>query len=165
MPKPLLLFCLAALLSSAASAQVSHVILTGGPALRSFESLRVEDHDIFWGNFIAATTQRTTHLRQKYGASADVLWIVYRPSYLRRGAEDRVSYVRDVNKTLVPKYRPRIVWISSAAEAIAALNALPDHSIKTFDYFGHSTRHAFMLEYGSEIQGISTAWITLHEEN
>lgn len=99
-----------------------------------------------------------TLLRSEHGADSEIVWIVYRPSYLRRGAEDRESYVKNVQKMAV-KYRAHLKWASSAAETIAALNALPDRSVRTFAYFGHSTRHAFLLEYSGEIQGISTAWI------
>ncbi len=44
-----------------------------------------------------------------------------------------------------------------------SMRLLPSRSIHTFDFFGHSNRHAFMLDYGSEIMAISKAWI--HERD
>ena len=48
----------AALPDTQSQASQRHVILCGGPALRLWEDLRVEQdqHDRWWGNFIRAST-------------------------------------------------------------------------------------------------------------
>ena len=55
----------AALPGSNAQASQRHVILCGGPALRKWEDLRVEEdqHDRWWGNFIRASTIRIDEIR------------------------------------------------------------------------------------------------------
>jgi len=54
------------------------------------------------------------------------------------------------------------MWINSSTSIIRAINSRPARSITTFDYFGHSNKHCFLLDYSSDIMGTSTAW--LHEK-
>ncbi len=139
-----------------------HVILTGGPALRHWENLRVEKdrHDRFWGNFLAATSIRSDEIRKIYGKNASLTWIVYKPGYLSRGREDRKPYTKWVAEQAA-KRNAKLIWISTGDQAIAAINRSKD--IITFDFFGHSNRHCFMLDYGSDIMAVSQAWI--HEKD
>lgn len=141
-----------------------HVIMAGGPALQKWERLRVakRQHDKWWANFIRASTLRMDELRAQYGPDARITWIVYRPGYLTRGAEDGKPYLQSI-ESLAPKYRVQLIWVDSGPQAIAAINKRPAGSIKTFDYFGHANPHAFMLDYGNEILAVSKAWI--HERD
>ena len=70
--------------------QAEHVIVTGGPALRRWENLRVKDdrHDHWWANFVRASTLRMDEIHQAYGADAKLVWMVYQPGYQTRGRED-----------------------------------------------------------------------------
>ena len=139
-----------------------HVILTGGPALRRWENLRVERdrHDRFWGNFLAATSIRSDELRKIHGENASLTWIVYKPGYVIRGKEDHKPYAKWVAKQAA-KRNAKLIWIDTGDQAIAAINGSRD--IITFDFFGHSNRHCFMLDYGTNVMAVSQAWI--HEKD
>lgn len=141
-----------------------HVILCGGPALRKWENLRVERerHDRWWANFIRASTLRMAEIRRAYGSNAAITWIVYRPGYVARGREDGKPYTTWISQQAA-KRRVNLVWVSSGGEAISAINRHPGSSVVTFDFFGHSNKHCFLLDYSAEIMGASKAWI--HERD
>jgi hypothetical protein len=150
------------LLSGFASAD--HVIVTGGPALRKWENYRVTDdqHDRWWANFVRASTLRIAEIRQAYGSDAAIVWMVYRPGYEARGREDGKPYTTWIAEQ-ASKRRVTLVWVSSGGDLIRSINSRPRGSVQTFDYFGHSNRYAFMLDYGSDIMAVSTEW--LHERD
>ena len=141
-----------------------HVILCGGPALRQWEDLRRENeqHDRWWANFIRASTLRMSQIRLEHGEDANLVWIVYRRGYLNRANADNKPYL-DWIEALATKRSCELIWIERGEQAIEAINARSTRSIRTFDFFGHSTRHAFLLDYGSDIMAISKAWI--HEND
>ena len=141
-----------------------HVIVTGGPALRKWENLRVSDdqHDRWWANFIRASTLRMAEIRKAYGSSAPIVWMVYQPGYQTRGREDGKPYTTWI-AGLAAERRVTLVWFNSSGGFIQSLNSRPRGSIQTFDFFGHSNRYAFMFDYGNEITAVSTAW--LHERD
>jgi len=148
---------------SAFSALADHVIVTGGPALRKWENLRVpqDQHDRWWANFVRASTLRMAELRRA-DAQAPLVWMVYQPGYRTRGGEDGKPYSQWINE-LAAERRATLIWFSSGGEFIEKLNSRPRGSIRTFDFFGHSNRHAFMFDYGNDIMAVSTAW--LHERD
>lgn len=142
--------------------QAGHVIMTGGPALKRWEQLRVKPdrHDNWWANFIRASTIRFTHIRHK-SPQAKITWLVYRPGYVTRSQEDAKPYIQWI-KDLGKKYNTRLVWVDSADEAITQLNSVPKRTgelVESFYYFGHSNSHAFMLDYGNQIMAVSLEWI------
>lgn len=141
-----------------------HVIVTGGPALRQWENLRVkqDQHDRWWANFVRASTLRMEEIRRVHGPNAPLVWLVSQPGYLSRGREDGKPYTTWITE-LAAKRRATLVWFSDGGAFIRALNSRPRGSIQTFDFFGHSNRHAFMFDYGNDIMGASTSW--LHERD
>ncbi|MGA0845059.1 MAG: hypothetical protein ACO3RV_00835 [Luteolibacter sp.] len=143
-----------------------HVIVTGGPALRQWEDLRVESdrHDRWWGNYVRASTLRMAELRKTNGKNALLVWLAYRPGYRSRGAEDGKPYVEWITD-LARKRRAELVWFDDSAGFIRAMNARPARSIVSFDYFGHSNKHAFMFDYGNDIMAASVAWFHELEMN
>lgn len=145
-------------------AAADHVIVTGGPALREWENLRVQrdQHDRWWANFIRASTLRMAEIRKAYGSDAPLVWMVYRPGYEARGREDGKPYVQWISN-LASDRRATLIWFNSTGGFIQAMNSRPRNSIQTFDFFGHSNKYAFMFDYGSEIMAASTAW--LHERD
>jgi hypothetical protein len=144
--------------------QAEHVIVTGGPALRRWENLRIKDeqHDRWWANFVRASTLRMAEIHQANGADAKIVWMVYQPGYQTRGREDKSPYTTWISQ-LATKNRVTLIWITSGGGLIQAINSRPRHSITTFDFFGHSNRYAFMLDYGNEVMAVSTEW--LHERD
>jgi hypothetical protein len=145
-------------------AQAEHMIVAGGPSLRRWEDLRVPDdrHDRWWANFIRASTLRMEELIRIHGPEVKIVWIVHRKSYVARGLEDSKPYITWITGQAT-KRNVELIWINTTGELIQAINSRPRGSIKTFDFFGHSNRHAFMLDYGSEIMAVSTSW--LHERD
>jgi hypothetical protein len=141
-----------------------HVIATGGPALRKWEDLRTKEdqHDRWWANFVRASTLRMAEIRKAYGSNAPLVWIVYQPSYQARSREDGKPYTTWIAE-VAAKRNATLIWFNDSASFIRAMNSRPKGSIQTFDYFGHSNRHAFMFEYGADIMAASTAW--LHERD
>lgn len=139
-----------------------HLIVAGGPALRKWEDYRVVDdrHDRWWANFIRASTLRMAEIRLQNGKQAPLVWMVYRKGYEARGREDGKPYVKWITEQAA-KRNATLIWFSSTSDFISKHNSRPRGSVKTFDFFGHSNKHAFMFDYGSDIMAVSTSW--LHE--
>jgi len=148
--------------SSLASAE--HVILTGGCALRKWENYRVsaDQHDRWWANFIRASTLRMAEIRTAYGKDAPLVWMVYQPSYSARGREDGKAYTTWITQ-LASERRATLIWLNNGGDFIRALNSRPRGSVQTFDYFGHSNRYCFLLDYSSEVMAACVAWV--HEKD
>jgi hypothetical protein len=157
-----LLAVLSLTLSSLASAE--HVILTGGCALRKWENYRVpqDQHDRWWANFIRASTLRMAEIRTAYGKDAPLVWMVYQPSYSARGREDGKAYTTWISQ-LAAERRATLIWINNGGDFIRALNSRPRGTVQTFDYFGHSNRYCFLLDYSNEIMAACSAWV--HEKD
>jgi hypothetical protein len=141
-----------------------HVIVTGGPALRKWENLRVSEdqHDRWWANFVRAATLQMAAIRQTHGPDARLVWMVFQPGYQARGREDGKPYTTWIAEQAA-KRRATLIWFNGSGDFLQKLNSRPRGSIQTFDFFGHSNRNAFMFDYGSDIMAASTAW--LHERD
>ncbi len=152
------------LLCSATIAKADHLIIAGGPALRQWEDLRIEKdrHDRWWANFIRASSIRMDELRAAYGPTAKITWIVYKPGYQQRSREDGKPYTTWIEE-VAAKRNVSLQWITSGPAAISAMNGRPAGSVQTFDFFGHSNKHCWMLDYGTEVMAASKAWI--HEND
>ena len=148
-------------LCSAASA--TEVILTGGVALRSWENLRgPAAHDNWWANFVRASTIEISLMQQK-NPKADIVWIVFRPSYVTRSKENAINYLPKIKET-AQKLGVKLVFVDTADAACKAINTAGKKSpITSFFYFGHSNPHAFMLDYSNFIMAASKEWI--HEKD
>lgn len=146
--------------SGLADTTKNHVILCGGPALRKWENFRVkrDQHDRWWANFVRASTLRMVELRRAYGPDARITWIVYRPGYTARGHEDGKPYTQWISD-LARKRNVSLKWVSTGSGAISAINNHPSRSVLSFDFFGHSNKYCFLLDYSSYIMGASKAWI------
>lgn len=141
-------------------AQADHVILTGGPTLRKWENLRTkrDRHDRWWANFIRASTLRMVEIRKAYGSNAPLVWIIYRKAYITRGREDGKPYTRWITD-LARKRNATLIWFDSSQGLIQTLNNRPRGSINSFDFFGHSNKYCFMLDYGNDVMAASTVWL------
>jgi hypothetical protein len=147
--------------------QGEYIVLCGGPAMRKWETLRrsYQQHDLWWANFLAGTNVRTRQLIQEGVMPSSITWLVYRPAYARRGAEEGKPLTSWVAE-LAAKRGVRLVWFNTQAEMIAYLNAGQDRShnkIVSLDYFGHSNKFCFLFEYSSEVIGGSTCWLHVRD--
>lgn len=146
------------------TASAVDVVLSGGVALKSWEKLRGPNaHDNWWANFIRGATVRIDQL-QKKNPSANIVWIVYRPAYVNRGREDGQNYIPMI-KEQAAKRKVKLVFVDTADQAYAAINKAGRgrDKITSFYYFGHSNAFAFMLDYSSEVIGVSKHW--MHEKD
>src|SRR3954470_18510889 len=75
--------------SAAAPDRGEHIVVTGGVSLWEWEKYKLEPHDHWWLNFVRASRLRIEQLRQQYGPSAWITWLVYEPAYHRRQRQER----------------------------------------------------------------------------
>ncbi len=163
-----LALAVAAAASSPASAQErEYVILVGGPSLIKWEKFKQEPHDAFWGSFTRAARTRVQQLRQTtipVGSPTTITMLVYRKSYLTRGAQDGRDLVSLVN-SVRDAFKVNIVWFNSGAEVFQYLNAGRSRDrvkLAGFEFFGHSNAKCFMFDYSNEIDSCSKCW--MHED-
>ena len=85
MSRLLSLLWVSLLLGSVAIAQDQgeHIVLTGSPSLMQWEKYKYQPHDNWWMNFVRASRLRIDQLRQQYGPSARITWLVYQRGYER----------------------------------------------------------------------------------
>jgi hypothetical protein len=141
-----------------------YLVITGGPSLIEWEKFKRVPHDHWWANFVRASRIRLSELRNQYGDQALITWLVYKPSYIRRGMrqekKDLIAEIQSVQQ----KYKTHLVFFNSQKELINYLNeGQPRTSVKiaNLEYFGHSNRACFMFDYSNQIDSGSKA--CLHE--
>jgi hypothetical protein len=159
----LLLALLAASITSA-FADTEYIVVSGGPAVRTFEDLRKpqEQHDRWWGNFIRTARVRMQEIHKTAPAGTHITWLVYRDGYVRRGASERQPLTQNVES--VPKAYPfiKLVWFRSTDELIRYINGGMSRwstKISGFEYFGHSNKFSFMFDYSSDVYANSVCWL------
>lgn len=137
-----------------------HLILCGGPALRAWEDLRVpkDQHDRWWANFVRASTLRMEELRKAYGDYDRIVWMVYRPGYVTRGQEDGKPYIQWIGEQ-ASKRSVELIWLNSSKDFFRSFSKLPKGSVVNFDFFGHSNKHCWLLDYSNDIMASSKSWI------
>lgn len=170
MTRRLLLFAvLCASVFAAARAEAAlnpndeYIIVSGGPSLLSLESYRREAHrhDRWWGNFIRTARIRIDQLQKASKGAVNITWLVYRPGYETRQAEDRQSLIANI-ESVRDKYKVRLVWFSTTDELIHYINAGQNrNSVKVsgFEFFGHSNKFCFVFDYSNHILGASKAFL------
>jgi len=168
MSRILFTFLTSLVLVSGAMAQAQdkgeHIVVTGGPSLMVWEKYKLQPHDNWWMNFVRASRLRIEQLRQQYGPSAQITWLVYRRGYERRQSQEHESLF-SIIQSVRDKYGLNLIYLSSADQLCYYLNYGANrgsNKIASFDYFGHSNRACFMLDYSNEIASGSKVW--LHED-
>jgi len=166
-----LIFLCTFVASSSVSAQTRDrgeiVIISGGPALRTWENFRVEAdrHDRWWGNFVRPARVRMEALRLQYGDAARITWLVHRSSYIQRAQEESrplPSFVLSVRD----KVRCKLVWYESGDDVINYLNRGENRrslKITHLEYYGHSNKYCLMFDYSSDILGVSTSHLHVND--
>ncbi|HRQ88969.1 MAG TPA: hypothetical protein PLA50_09240 [Bacteroidia bacterium] len=159
----------AAFVATAGSAQAAlnpndeYIIVSGGPSLMAWESYRREAHrhDRWWGNFIRTARFRIEQLQKATNGTVNITWLVYRPGYETRQAEDGQPLISNI-ESVRDKYKIRLVWFSSADELISYINSGQNRSsvkVSGFEFFGHSNKFCFVFDYSNHILGASRAYL------
>lgn len=166
MRRLLLLIFLAGTLTAGAAVQKEFILVSGGPSLIEWEKFKATPHDRWWGNFIRAARVRIEEIRKQEGPDAQITWLVYKPGYVRRAErQDKADLIGNI-LSVRDKYHVNLVWITSGDDIINYLNAGRPRSevkIADFEYYGHSNRACFLLDYSNEIDSASKSW--LHEND
>lgn len=161
----LLIFVLAGV-TCAAAFEKEYIVLSGGPSLIEWEKYKASPHDVWWGNFIRAARVRFEQIRKEQGPDARITWLVYKPGYVRRAQrQDKADLIGNII-SVRDKYKVNLVWVGSGDDVINYLNGgLPRDQVKiaNFEFFGHSNRACFLLDYSNEIDSASKSW--LHEND
>ncbi|MDX2225760.1 MAG: hypothetical protein SFY92_01470 [Verrucomicrobiae bacterium] len=163
---PLLLLVLMA----PVSAGREYVILSGGPALRQWEKTKQFPHDRVWDNFIFTAGLRIAQIKERGLAEGDrITWLIPRLSYETRGREDGKDYIAIIEQRAAEN-GVNLVWIyrndMEQQEIIDYLNSGQDRNtlkVGAFDFFGHSNKSCFMIDYSNDLDGVSS--IFLHKEH
>lgn len=151
--------------AQAAPVEREYIFISGGPALYEWEKFKPVIHDRWWGNFIRPARVRMQQLRSELGPTARITWLVYKRGYERRSQRmnepDLIANIKSVRD----RFGINLVWISSGQDIINYLNnGQPRDRVKiaNLEYYGHSNKACFMLDYSNEIDSGSKAW--LHED-
>jgi hypothetical protein len=142
-----------------------HIVATGAVSLKTWEKYKIEPHDNWWLNFVRASRLRIEQLRNQYGPSTQITWLVYSPGYKRRQAQEKEN-IFSVIDSVRAKYGVKLIYFKTADEFCDYLNHGQDRSrykIASFSYFGHSNRACFMFDYSNEIGSASKAWLHVSE--
>jgi len=139
-----------------------YVIVSGGPALREWEDLRVsrDQHDKWWGNFIRPARVRIAEIRKQAGPTARITWLVHRPSYAARAKEEGrplLSFIQSVQQ----KYGCKLIWFSTGDDFIKYINTGMDRNewpVVNFEFFGHSNKYCLMFDYSNGASAVSASW-------
>ena len=149
-------------LATAPAQDREDIVLTGGPALRFMEHGKGDvSHDVYWFNFVDASTIRLKELKDQAKPDEIVTWLIYRPAYAARSKEMGL----DLLAQLEQKARAlgvRLVFFDNKAQLIAYLDRGFDRDkvkIADFDYFGHSNKACFLFDYSNTIDTMSIAWL------
>lgn len=151
--------------------QREHLIVSGGPALESWERLRFEAdrHDKFHFNFIRpAAWSRIPQLQSLYGKDAKITWLVYRPAYENRQRESGKPLIQWIESVIRKYPAVKLVWFSTTDELINYINRGQNRrqlKIGSIDFYLHSNKYCFMFDYSSEILGASKAFLHQRDLN
>lgn len=140
-----------------------YIIVSGGPSLMAHESYRREAHrhDRWWGNFIRTARIRIEQLQKASNGAVNITWLVYRPGYETRQAEEGQPLLSNI-ESVRDKYGIRLVWFGSTDELIQYVNAGQNRSsvkVSGFEYFGHSNKYCFVFDYSNHILGASQSFL------
>src|SRR5690242_6437320 len=138
-----------------------HIVVTGGVSLWEWEKFKIEPHDHWWLNFVRASRLRIEQLRQEYGPSARITWLVFEPAYRRRQKQESENLFGVID-SVRNKYGVRLMYFQRTDQLCDYLNRGQDRNglkIASFDYFGHSNRACFMFDYSNQIGSASKSWL------
>jgi hypothetical protein len=137
-----------------------YISIVGGVSLHIWEKWKAAPHDGWWMNFVRAARIRLNEI-QAANPDADITWLVYRPAYQTRGAQDGRDYLSDI-RSIHDAYHIRLIYFDRTSELIDYLNNR-SKPICDLEYFGHSNKACWMFDYSNVIDSAAKAW--LHEND
>jgi len=141
-----------------------HIFVSGGPALRTFERFKKNDHDKYWGNFIDSVVARQKQVRNSYSPDDIVTWLIFREGYVTRGQEEKTDYLPRIENA-AKRINAKLIWFDTKQELIDYINKGQDRSIikiERLEYFGHSNKRCFMFDYSNRLDGAGPDYGMLH---
>lgn len=136
-----------------------YLIVSGGVALKEWEWLKPQPHDLWWMNFVRAARIRIQEIRES-DPTAEITWMVYRNAYDRRSRQEGKA-LAPLIESVRDKYGVRLMFFSRTEEFVRHFNSgRPRDVVKICDleYFGHSNKACWMFDYSNEIDGCSKVW-------
>jgi len=139
-----------------------YIIVSGGPALLSWENYRATNqrHDRWWGNFIRTARIRVEQLQKRY-PELQITWLVYRPGYVSRQAEDGAPLISNI-ESVRDKFGIKLVWFDTTPQLVNYVNSGRNRrqcKINGFEYFGHSNKFCMVFDYSNHVLGASRAFL------
>lgn len=143
------------------------VLISGGPALRSFEKYKKASHDKYWGNFIDSALTRAEELKKDLKPGDEIVWLVFRPSYTSRAAEDQQDFLKIIEERggkvgLTPTY------FDNKSQLFALLRrdgSKEKPRISRLEYFGHSNKKCWMFDYSNRVDGGALEPLVVHVDD
>lgn len=143
------------------------VILSGGPALRSFEKYRAASHDKYWGNFVDSALERIKVLQPDKKSDDHFVWLVFRPAYLRRSQEDNQDYLKLLEeRAAVLGITPTYFENKTQLYTLLRRDGSKDKpKISRLEYFGHSNKKCWMFDYSNHVDSGALEPLVLHVDD
>ena len=143
------------------------VLISGGPALRSHERFKPNTHDRYWANFVESALARVKELREEFGPDDRVTWLVFRPGYVRRGAEEKQDYLKILEERgqqhgLTP------IYFDDKDQLFRLLrrDGSPERpKIARLEYYGHSNKKCWMFDYSNRVDGGALEPLVVHVDD
>lgn len=125
------------------------IVVSGSPSV--FDPSDPDHHDRAWDNFVRDPLLRAYRGEWPQRRGEEVAWLIYRPGYELRWADDHRRGA-DKSTKLAPgatdymthlEYRAKqhgwtLGWIRSAGEIWSTINVLTEHSLTRLWYYGHA---------------------------
>ena len=143
------------------------VLISGGPALRSFEKFKKASHDKYWGNFIDSALTRAEELKKDPKPGDEIVWLVFRPSYTSRTAEDQSDYLKLIEERgakigLSPTYFDNKTQLFTLLRRDGSKEK---PKISRLEYFGHSNKKCWMFDYSNRVDGGALEPLVVHVDD
>ena len=143
------------------------VLISGGPALRSFEKFKKASHDKYWGNFIDSALTRAEELKKDLKPGDEIVWLVFRPSYTSRTAEDQSDYLKLIEERgakigLSPTYFDNKTQLFTLLRRDGSKEK---PKISRLEYFGHSNKKCWMFDYSNRVNGGALEPLVVHVDD
>ncbi|HSI86020.1 MAG: hypothetical protein ACAI35_25605 [Candidatus Methylacidiphilales bacterium] len=165
----LLMLCSMLVLLPSMARAGEFIILSGGPALRIYEADKRATHDKYWFNFIDSAQLRIHQLRPKLQPGDEITWLVFRPGYADRAVEMKNDPKELTKLNLLDEIMKKanaenvtLMWIDNKDQLINYMNKGKDRSkspLVGFEFFGHSNKACFLLDYSNNVDGMSTEYL------